>query len=140
MDAQMRIYQLAEQFHDAINQIKDRLPIQFQSFPHGSCGDTSLLLARYLSVHGFADITYVAGVDGCQSHVWLEWSDYIIDVTAYQFPGVQDRVMVTTDRRFHSQFNEDLLRHVADYRLCDAQTRDELDIVYHRIAERLNTL
>ena len=45
---------LAHRFRAAIDACdKRRLPYSFTEFPSGSCGDTVLLLAKYLEKHGF---------------------------------------------------------------------------------------
>lgn len=83
---------LAEKFRAAIecakeHEEKDNLHF-FQRFPSGCCGDTSDLLAQYLSDNGIK--TFQVRGDFYepepQSHAWLSTEDNIvIDITGDQF-------------------------------------------------------
>ena len=39
-----------------------------------------------------------------QSHAWLEYEGWILDITADQFEDINDKVLVRKDRTWHSQF------------------------------------
>ena len=77
----------------------------FRDFPRGRCGDASELLAKYLLENGIKAI-YVSGVNGERTHAWLEYCDYIIDITADQFKENDTKVLVTKDKRFNDEFKE----------------------------------
>src|SRR3990167_10362873 len=88
-----QIYRLAKEFRAALEstpRINLRTTLGCSNFPHACCDDASLLLAAYLSDNGFPDSIRVNGVNGgiseeLNSHIWLLWSDLIIDITADQF-------------------------------------------------------
>lgn len=53
-----------------------KLPVTLQEFPHGACGDITLVLGHYLKTHGFGTFDYVFGMakdeEGDRySHAWL---------------------------------------------------------------------
>jgi hypothetical protein len=62
---------------------RSRLPITLQSFPHGACGDASLLLGEFLAAHGYTRCAYVSGAlthdRHFQSHAWLDVDGIIVD-------------------------------------------------------------
>ena len=59
-------------------------------FPSGCCGDTSQTLATYIFSETGMICSYVNGRNGgiageLGSHAWLEFDDFVIDITADQF-------------------------------------------------------
>lgn len=88
-----------EQHHDRISKI------HFGSFPTGSCGSSSDLLAQYLLSKGVKKIKYVHGKRGRHSHGWLEIDGLIIDIAGDQFDDGVDGVYISTDRYFHDKFS-----------------------------------
>lgn len=123
---------------------KNILPGQFKEFPSGSCGDASLLLAKYLTSGGLGQFDYVKGETGSRrdgtwhTHGWIQQSDLIIDITADQFPEVDIPVIVTADRTWHDRFQiKDV--HSADLDYYDGQTKAELSVVYYKVVEYLGT-
>jgi hypothetical protein len=82
----------------------DKRPERLATFPHGSCGDTAMIMGTYLIRKGHAKAEYVVGVDGQHSHAWLECDGIIIDITADQFEDEIVPVLVTRDRTWHSLF------------------------------------
>ena len=66
------------------------------------------LLAAHLKDEGFGKFYYVSGwrEDGSTSHAWLEKNSVILDVTADQFDDGDQRPLVATDLRWHSQFSK----------------------------------
>ena len=133
-----RIRELAAKFRFAILKVNpERLTITMRNFPVGSCGDASLLLAKFLQEKGYSGITYVCGWKNRQSHAWLEVDDVVIDITADQFRDDMEPVIVTQDRSWHSQFEEDF-RHPADFDTYDAHTRASLCGAYLQIISALH--
>ncbi|WP_353165743.1 hypothetical protein [Acinetobacter sp.] len=58
-------------------------------FPHGCCDIASSLLIRILKKEGFDDLKLVRGANFDNSyHVWVEYKDLIIDLTADQFDEI----------------------------------------------------
>ena len=125
---------LAKGFRDGIEQA-DRcmLGISFQDFPLGSCGDAAPLLGRYLKDNGASEVTYVLGErghgDSRQSHAWLLVDGCIVDITADQFPDIQERIVVRAASTWHETF-EVCEQHSGDYRVYDAATVANLDRIY----------
>jgi hypothetical protein len=72
----------------------------FNNYPRGCCGDTSDLFSKYLNSKGI-EVIYVWGFKGEQSHAWLEYHDIIIDLTADQFPDVNEEVVITKRRNWY---------------------------------------
>lgn len=108
-----KIYQLAKEFRVAIEKTQRvdlHTTLGCSKFPHACCDDASLLLAAYLSDNGFPDSIRVNGVNGgiseeLRSHVWLFWSDIIIDITADQFVNYSIApVFVSKESDFHETF------------------------------------
>lgn len=115
-----KIRQLARAFRAGIeNCDPDKMIPTMRHFPGGSCGDASLLLARYLRENGAGEFQYVRGArgegDDWTSHAWLEQAGVIVDITADQFEEINEPVFVTTDVSFHGTFEWDL-SHPSDYR------------------------
>src|SRR5690349_7985620 len=108
-----------EQFRKALEKCpKNVLPIQFECFPAGACGDSSLLLAKYLENCGLGAFDYVCGElrknGDFQSHAWLQKEDLIIDITADQFDDISEVVLITKDNSWHKKFKIEN-KHPADY-------------------------
>lgn len=119
------IYQFATVFRAAIEKIpqtKFNTSLGFSNFPHACCDDASLLLAAYLSDNGFSESTRIHGVNGglnkeINSHVWLEHSGFIIDITADQFAAYHaSPVIVTKQSDFHKNFEVES-QEIADFRI-----------------------
>jgi hypothetical protein len=74
--------------------------------PRGACGDASRLLGLHLESLGWGKWTYVMGIapgpDG-GTHAWLEQAGLVVDITADQFPDIDEAVIVTTDRTWHER-------------------------------------
>ena len=52
----------AAQFRTALEECERRLlPITFEDFPRGSCGDATLLLAKFLQDSGLGMFDYICG-------------------------------------------------------------------------------
>ena len=63
-----------------------------------------MIMGTYLIKNGFANVEYVVGIDGEQSHAWLECDGVIVDITADQFGSEIDPVIVTKDKSWHNNF------------------------------------
>ncbi|HBG04589.1 MAG: hypothetical protein A2075_21300 [Geobacteraceae bacterium GWC2_58_44] len=106
-----------------------------QDFPHGACGDASLLLAKYLQVNKCGRSLLVLGERHGRGHAWLQLQEVIIDITADQFDDQDDGVIVTSDSSWHSSFNGNI-HNVADFCLYDRHTVFELTRAYEAITRR----
>jgi hypothetical protein len=78
---------------------------RLSTFPKQCCDVASLLLAYRLRDLGFPNIVRCFGHLEGESHVWLEVDRWIVDITADQFPGVEDPVIMAEIGRspFHAQ-------------------------------------
>jgi hypothetical protein len=131
---------LALKFRAGIEQCDRRsLPVTFEDFPRGACGDASLLLGKYLHAEGFGIFQYVCGIrrrsHQKHEHAWLRQGEVIIDITANQFPEIDQPIIVTTDHTWHSAFEVRNERE-ADYEVYDDRTRCMFDNAYQKIIER----
>lgn len=75
-------------------------------FPLGCCGIASLVLGMWL-LRFAKDIEYVHGWRDNQSHAWLEYQGWIIDITADQFEKINEKVLITDNRTFYDCFEEE---------------------------------
>lgn len=125
------------------NTARSQLPITFQGFPNGACGDAALLLSRYLLDQGCGSFNYVLGMRGeggdRHSHAWLQRGEILVDITADQFPEVDQAVIVTTHSPWHAEFQTEVL-HEADYRIYDFQTAAMLDTAYEAVMQSMETV
>jgi len=77
---------------------RSALPITFENFPAGSCGDAALILGKYLEERGFGLFDYVLGERGGRSHAWLQRGHLVVDITGDQF----DDMSVAKDAPYRS--------------------------------------
>ena len=97
----------ASRFRRAFESSNDLHTITFDDFPHGACGDAAVLVGQYLEDCGLGIWMYWSGVAPAPkcSHGWVEQDGLIVDITADQYPDVEEAVIVTTDRSWHSHFD-----------------------------------
>ena len=133
------IRRLATRFRNAIERCsRAALPITFENFPRGSCGDAALLLAKYLERHGHAGFTYICGMRNGGSHAWLRRDDLIVDITADQFPDQHQSVIVDRLSSWHASFRLDPRdEQHADFERYDAFTAANLADAYEQITLRI---
>ena len=109
-----------------------KMPIGFNGFPRGTCGDISDILAEYLYSIGFSNITYVCGERNGGSHAWLEISGLAIDITADQFDDVNEPVLIQNPKIWHGQFS-DQERRRAGYKHMHGPAIDGIERVHGEI-------
>jgi hypothetical protein len=139
--SEKRLKELATKFRKALLACnKNSLFITLRTFPNGSCGDAAYLLARYLLHKGCGQFDYVNGIRqiDLRSHAWLEQDGIIVDITSDQFKGNSAEVLVTSDRTWHQQFEEDD-RHTADFELYNEHLKLSLQASYNQILNQLET-
>jgi hypothetical protein len=126
-----RLRELAAAFRAAIERFDRRsLPIGFDEFPRGSCGETTLLLGAYLKDQGMGSFDYVKGERGeygvdWHTHAWLEKDAVIVDINADQFaPEVTEPVIVikASQSAWHQSFERES-REDADFRTDGGRER-----------------
>jgi len=85
----------------------------YEGFPTGCCGYTAHLLAHHLINLGicspeqmrFPYNSYDREGEWRFGHGWILVDDkWNVDITADQFPGISDRVIVSDDSEFHKKF------------------------------------
>jgi hypothetical protein len=84
------------------------------NFPIGCCKHSSQLLARYLVTDLQTPlVTFVHGERGgrgdgqpWQSHVWLRVGGYTVDITADQYPEVDEPVVLSMGAGWHSMWEK----------------------------------
>lgn len=119
------------QIRNSILKVQDKTSI-FKDFPFGCCRDSSLLIGLFLTEKGFENINYcrTAFDNDLESHTWLEYKNYIIDITANQFGDKYEKVIVKPNLKRNKIYGKsksepfsleiagmDLLRILEDYRL-----------------------
>ncbi len=128
----------AGKFRLAIEQCdKKILPDTFRSFPKGSCGDTCLILAKYLKESNLGVFNYILGKiykdnQNYYTHAWLKQNQVIVDITADQFNNVQQKVIVTTNSNWHKNFHVES-ETIANLETYDSHTQAELLDCYYKI-------
>ena len=81
-------------------------------FPKGWCGCLSRVLGAELSrKYPAEDFHYVCGElyysnGDWTSHAWVRYKDWILDITADQFPEINEPIVIThtSDSMFHAKF------------------------------------
>lgn len=137
------VYAAAVAFRRALERCDLRaLGPTLEHFPHGSCGDASLLLREHLMRHGAGPFEYVSAERGDRaagtwtSHAWLERDGLIVDVTADQFGDETPPVLVTRDSPLHRTFAE-VDRRPGDYRAEGGYAAAMLAIADHAIRAQM---
>lgn len=110
---------------------KAKLPVTFRNFPKGCCGDTCLLLIRFLHDNGYKNLQYVAGWNKDQSHAWIKYANIYLDITADQFG--QDKIIVTEKSEFHERFQIDEIRQDPKIEMYEPSTKMSLLLAYDLI-------
>lgn len=133
-----KIQLYACKFRLAIEQCDRKvLPVYFRDFPRGSCGDTCLLLAKYLQDVGLGIFSYVVDIyqddQNHYTHAWLKQRNVIVDITADQFNDIQQKVIVTTNSNWYKKFYIDSETD-ANLEKYDSYTRAQLLDCYNRIS------
>jgi hypothetical protein len=71
-----------------------------------------------------------------QSHAWLEYQGWILDITADQFEDINNKVMVTMDRTWHSQFKKQS-REISNFKTFNNYIKNRLSVIYSNIKSNL---
>ena len=105
-----RLFELASAFRAAIEGAdRSALVFPFDQFPDGCCGDTAQMLGHFLIAHDIRDVRYMSGERGqpgndWKSHAWLRVDGFIVDITADQFPEMDEPVIVAANSPWHGTF------------------------------------
>jgi hypothetical protein len=82
--------------------------LNLANFPRQCCHHACKLLWIYLYENGITGLTQVVGKgpeNATDQHLWLDRDGLFIDITADQFTGIDDKVIVCRDSNWHSQLN-----------------------------------
>ena len=117
---------------------KSNLPVTFDNFPLGACGDTCEVLAELLKERGHGSFQYIAGRrKNGSSHAWLECDSTIIDITSDQFDEISYPVYLGPSNSWYQTFKIQQT-HEAGYSRLDPHSKAELAGVHSRIKAELN--
>lgn len=136
----LELYHICVKLKNSIDSIKINTRL-FLRFPNGCCRDTTLIAGKFLQDAGFKDIYYCwKELDDYNSHAWLEYKNYIIDLTVNQFGNDLANILITP-RPYHSIYHNpfkkqafnmniastDLLDLLFDYKLIKQQYNKDYD-------------
>ena len=110
--------------------LRGGLPVNERTpFPAGTCGWVSVALGSVLATEFPEEMFfYVRGYCGEQSHAWIQYYDYVIDITADQFEEVSEEISIVQrcDSRLHTRFSiEDSTRVNDEFLECYLQYKEE---------------
>lgn len=129
---------LATQFRVAITECPDLGLVSLERFPLGACGDTSVLLGQYLYDSGLGVWMYVSAWENGSTHAWIEKNGVRVDVTADQFDGVDQPVIIASGGGWHDRFTVDpAASHGALIDVREDYARGELRRAYRRLTDFL---
>lgn len=102
-DEIQNIYKQCVIIRKSILKIKEKT-LLFKNFPIGCCRDSSLVIGEILTERGFENIYYChyEVENDSKSHAWLEYKNYIIDITAKQFGKEFEEVIVKSNKKRYS--------------------------------------
>jgi len=131
----------------AKNNEKSKLITSLHTFPKGSCGDSSLLLGKYLKEKGF-NPKYINGAAGkykkkpIKSHAWLKVNTIIVDITFGQFNiitldnNLDNYSYIGKTNAFYKSFKNPEEKYI-DFSKYDKRTADNLEKTYKIIKKYL---
>lgn len=96
-------------FHDAIKMTDFSFTgLNLQHFPKECCHYGCTHLGAFLFEQGFKQIQKMKGERpdkerASDCHLWLEVSGVTVDITAYQFEDIEEKVIVTSQSPWHSE-------------------------------------
>jgi hypothetical protein len=76
--------------------------VALDDFPNGACGDCALLLGEYLFNGVPGKWSYRSGIRDGHTDAWLDKEGLAVDITADQFPDIEERVIVTSYSAWHA--------------------------------------
>lgn len=134
----IRIERSAEAFRSAMN-IADRSTWgdEFEHFPLGACGDSSLMLGEFLFELGCGTFEYFSGDCDGWHHAWIENGGVIVDITGDQFPEFGKPVYVGRDRTWHSRYTINTT-HMARLNVFGPDVERKLRRIYSLVMKGLS--
>jgi len=122
----------------------DNVPLDLKDFPKGACEVSSVMLMTYLYSCGYSNISYFSGVrfpsDGGQeeSHTFLKYKNFFIDITGSQFDDCKDEIIFEADHQLHKSFKGKDRGESDIYKYSD-QGKVSYQPFYEKTIELLNT-
>ncbi|GMX64484.1 hypothetical protein Elgi_37530 [Paenibacillus elgii] len=106
------------------------------TFPNGACGDSSMLLGKLLLDNFDVDCDYVCGsslLEGHEqeTHAWLGYKGYKVDITADQFDQIKDKAIVEQSHFLYDDYGENSRKRISE------SFPDELISSYEIIKNRI---
>ncbi|MFY3703176.1 hypothetical protein ACOTD8_06480 [Achromobacter dolens] len=139
-DELARLQSLAAQFRTAIEAtLSADFPEGMQTFPCLACGDSALLLARWLKELGLNPTGIVQGYNGTAGHSWLMVGDIYVDITADQFHDGKEVPYATRSSDWHKQFSARRETYDADWPDDDNVGMEGMHAAYRAIREHIET-
>ena len=84
--------------------------LRIGKFPMGWCGYLSNVLCVWLGQRfPGEDFFYIRGNDGKKTHAWVKYKSLIIDITADQFDGCSEEILIIESKKspLHKKFKVD---------------------------------
>jgi hypothetical protein len=132
-----QVRRAAARFRAALERVQNPELVSLQTFPAGACGDSSEMLGDYLRGLGLGlgDPMYLAGetADGDETHAWLVLGGLRVDITADQFDGVDESVIVTRDDGLHRRWIPDRVPRPAGLAHWDGPCHAAAERDYQRV-------
>jgi len=139
----LKIKKAATKFRNAIESCSYSLGISFEAFPKGTCGDVAPLLGTYLNDLGYGEFQYMLGDYGSRkdnswsSHAWIQSNSLVVDITADQFPDINEKIIVSKTSYWHKQLNGKA-QHKANIEIYDQLTALKLRKMYKMILDNID--
>ncbi|MFY1865603.1 hypothetical protein ACOTCA_16590 [Achromobacter xylosoxidans] len=141
-DELARLQSLAAQFRTAIKATPTAdLPHGMQTFPYLACGDSVLLLGRWLKDLGFINVTREWGniAPGKEGHAWLKVNNIYVDITADQFEWGRHVPFASRNSTWHQQFSTWFESDGVDWSSLDGQGMEGMQTAYDAIRHRIKS-
>lgn len=106
----MNLICIATEFRNAFEKADlSNAPGFLSGFPNGCCGWGVRIIGHYLKYECGLQPLHMCGsrdCDGFEEHEWIQVNNYVIDITADQYPESQPKVIVSDSSEWHMQWKE----------------------------------
>jgi hypothetical protein len=100
----VRLRRLVSVFHDGLLANTRGDESNLGRFPSECCHHACVLLGAYLHDNGICGLEQISGRrpdDPNERHLWLNVKGIVIDITAYQFSGITQQIIVSEHSPWH---------------------------------------
>lgn len=125
---------IVEVYNCLLNELSKLNSSVHTRFPHGCCDISSSLLIRILKKEGFDDLKLVRGTNSDNfHHVWVEYKDLIIDLTADQFNEINEPFILIETNKY--LLNKKPFYYIIDYNFTDKNWEflDNLELEFSKV-------